>query len=654
MPFDGNGHYSLPAGNPVVTGTVINSTTTNNTLADIAAALSTTLTKDGQSTPTGNLPLGGFKITGAGAGTSPADYTTLAQMGTAITAGGAATLATLATTSGASLVGFQLSAIGSVARTLQDELSIWVHAKSFGAIGDGSSHALSTRYASLAAAQAVYPWVTSLTQEIDTTAIDAAARVLTLVGGGNLILEAGSHFIWKRPNPSGAGSLAQRGIFLSSWARVQAYGAILEMQDNCDFFTAFPATVEKLTITGDVALNDVAITCAAPGSLATGDKVFVRLNTAAYDAAEPANWYWSTVVSVVGTTVTLDRPAPAAMSVAGTTAGNRQIVKASDVSNVVVEGCNFVRTSVAGNVEGCVNAQYVHGLTVRNCQAVNCGAGLLIAQYTENVKVDRIYADGIAAESASKGRIMSLAECDGVEVNTLTVKNFSAPSAAIVVEASCVNVNFRNIVAGCDGTGGIGNRRYVFSSLGQGPFSVDGLTVRGLNIYPSTGSNFIGQPRMRNVNIWAQYTLAGGSGPLLDDLMLNGVQYTRRTVCVRAAIPTSAGSKAINLPSGRVTRSRILASVLTGLTFTGLRRDAAGTNNGSNLTPASANLGAELNFDYVDVGVNNRNFNDNKQAFLTYDGTTPAGNFVYMQLEMLMRDGLNEVAGTSLLTYIDA
>lgn len=44
----------------------------------------------------------------------------------------------------------------------------------FGAIGDGASHKASTRYASLAALQAVYPFATSLDQELDWLALQAA------------------------------------------------------------------------------------------------------------------------------------------------------------------------------------------------------------------------------------------------------------------------------------------------------------------------------------------------------------------------------------------------------------------------------------------------------------------------------------------------
>jgi len=73
MARNGSGTYSLPAGNPVVTGTTISSTTHNNTLSDIATALTASLAKDGQTVPTANLPMGGYKLTGLGAATTAGD-----------------------------------------------------------------------------------------------------------------------------------------------------------------------------------------------------------------------------------------------------------------------------------------------------------------------------------------------------------------------------------------------------------------------------------------------------------------------------------------------------------------------------------------------------------------------------------------------------
>jgi len=80
MARNGSGTYNLPAGNPVVTGTTISSTTTNNTFSDIATALTGSLSADGQTTPTGNLPMGGFAHTNVGNATVRAMYASAGQV----------------------------------------------------------------------------------------------------------------------------------------------------------------------------------------------------------------------------------------------------------------------------------------------------------------------------------------------------------------------------------------------------------------------------------------------------------------------------------------------------------------------------------------------------------------------------------------------
>ncbi len=81
-PYDGSGTFSAyTPGNPVVTGTTISSTAFNNTINDLCAnGLSFAMTKDGQQTATANIPMGGFKFTGLGAGSSANDSARLAQI----------------------------------------------------------------------------------------------------------------------------------------------------------------------------------------------------------------------------------------------------------------------------------------------------------------------------------------------------------------------------------------------------------------------------------------------------------------------------------------------------------------------------------------------------------------------------------------------
>lgn len=71
MPRDGlTGGYSLPAGNPYVNGTIIDETVVNATLSDIGTALSNSIAKDGQTTVTANIPMGGNKLTNVAAGSA--------------------------------------------------------------------------------------------------------------------------------------------------------------------------------------------------------------------------------------------------------------------------------------------------------------------------------------------------------------------------------------------------------------------------------------------------------------------------------------------------------------------------------------------------------------------------------------------------------
>lgn len=91
MSYNGSGVFTInTAGQPVITGTTISSTTFNSLTADLATGLTTALTRDGQSTPTANIGMGAFKITNLGAGTVASDAARLDQV-----QGGAATFITV-------------------------------------------------------------------------------------------------------------------------------------------------------------------------------------------------------------------------------------------------------------------------------------------------------------------------------------------------------------------------------------------------------------------------------------------------------------------------------------------------------------------------------------------------------------------------------
>lgn len=75
MPRNGSGTFTVyTPGNPVVTGAVISSTAFNATMTDFATGLTNSIAKDGQTTPTANLPMGTYKHTGVAVGSALTDY----------------------------------------------------------------------------------------------------------------------------------------------------------------------------------------------------------------------------------------------------------------------------------------------------------------------------------------------------------------------------------------------------------------------------------------------------------------------------------------------------------------------------------------------------------------------------------------------------
>jgi len=86
MPFSGAGSFApYTPGNPVVSGTTISSSAFNNTIQDIATGLGNTVTRDGQSPPTADLPMASHKLTGLAAGSAALDSVRFDQIPSAST-----------------------------------------------------------------------------------------------------------------------------------------------------------------------------------------------------------------------------------------------------------------------------------------------------------------------------------------------------------------------------------------------------------------------------------------------------------------------------------------------------------------------------------------------------------------------------------------
>jgi len=131
MSYNGSGTFLINSvGQPVVPNTTITTTAFNALTADLASGLTTAMTKDGQTVPTANIPMGGFKLTGLGAGTSATDAAQFGQLqnapvATLITVAGADTITgTLVQTLTAYATGQQFSFVAAGTNTTAVTLNI--------------------------------------------------------------------------------------------------------------------------------------------------------------------------------------------------------------------------------------------------------------------------------------------------------------------------------------------------------------------------------------------------------------------------------------------------------------------------------------------------------------------------------------------------
>lgn len=98
MPWNGLGSYVLPvAFSPEVSGTLIEAGRYNGLTSDVATGISACLAKNGENTPTADLPMGGKKHTGAANAAVAGEYLVYGQVFPSFSTAGTITLTALGT-----------------------------------------------------------------------------------------------------------------------------------------------------------------------------------------------------------------------------------------------------------------------------------------------------------------------------------------------------------------------------------------------------------------------------------------------------------------------------------------------------------------------------------------------------------------------------
>ena len=105
MSRNGSGTYTLPAGNPVVTGTVISTTWANNTMNDLASAITDSVAADSQTPMTGPLNLNSNKVINVANGVLTGDAVNFGQFSTPTFSGAVTCSSTLSVAGDTTMAG---------------------------------------------------------------------------------------------------------------------------------------------------------------------------------------------------------------------------------------------------------------------------------------------------------------------------------------------------------------------------------------------------------------------------------------------------------------------------------------------------------------------------------------------------------------------
>lgn len=177
----------------------------------------------------------------------------------------------LSSSSGAGYVSHKGALIGQIKRTLAQRAEDVINIKDFGAIGDGNIHPLSEIFSSLALAQAVYPFVTSLDVSQDYAGTQAAINASKV--GKAVFAPSGSYQINKglvadfALSMYGEGGQGLRDVITGSHSPSQVRGTVFHSRVatgrtlSVDASTAycFGTTLRDFAIWGVEGQNDVGL-----------------------------------------------------------------------------------------------------------------------------------------------------------------------------------------------------------------------------------------------------------------------------------------------------------------------------------------------------------------------------------------------------------
>ena len=310
---------------PFTPGTTIASSAVNSDLSDIGAALTQSISKDGQTVYTGNQPMGGNKLTGLGIGSSPADSVRVSQVADGAinyggTAGGTADAITLSPTPGISAYAAGQTFTFKAASTNTGAMTVDVSTVGSGALvwpngaamaaGDIVSggvyeiavsaatpvfHLQNSSYPALPRTGGTLSGATSVTATLTMTsaAFNEAVRVDVASATTTDIGAAASNYV----RVTGTTTITALGTIASGVRRKVVFGGILTLTHNATSLI-LPTGANITTAAGD---------CAEFESEGSGNWRCTSYQPATGAAVLPLQQYAQAYCTMSGTTITIQK-----------------------------------------------------------------------------------------------------------------------------------------------------------------------------------------------------------------------------------------------------------------------------------------------------------------------------------------------------------
>ena len=468
----------------------------------------------------------------------------------------------------------------------------------------------------------------------NTAAINAATDAAYAAGGGVVTLNPATKPYMVRRKTTGV--QGGGGIALRRGVSFDGNGATLALADNNDFFWVNGVLSGNTAITANVTQGDTNLTVTSSAGFAVGDAVLVQLGDAAYDGTEPDYW-WFALVSAVpdGTHVTVDKPAPAAVTVAGKT--HKHVNRVSElIENQFIQNVTLLNYQLGGaSCESGINLRYAKNFFVRNVSGSNVGPGVVRGQYVDGLRIDNAGATKcLAFGDAAKGRVFTLSECNSVLATNVYGENFGR--SFVIAEARCDNVVFEGVrLANTYASRTNDSSNPLFYSLGNSPIKAKNVQVSGRGAWLS----LVGDLSTRVEDLIFQCS----SAPSIDQLQcvtgrlsINGSEYVgpdrRRFSRTFRLLPSSTIQ--VFFPSGLLTKLRVRVSTLTGITYAYVLSGAgsSGPIHGQFVAGQNINIttGGAVGYD----ATYNANNDTAKSIVITTDGTAPADAWAVIEADI--------------------